>query len=69
MMNEKDIEEARFMAKVWKLNDERNKRIEAEKSILKSYTTIDPERIKELVKSLMPGIRQNLFWKKIRDKK
>lgn len=30
-MNKKDIETARFMAEVWRLNDERNKRIEAEK--------------------------------------
>jgi hypothetical protein len=31
MMNEKDIETARFMARVWRLNDERNKRIQVEK--------------------------------------
>lgn len=31
MMTEKDIETARFMAEVWRLNDERNKRIETEK--------------------------------------
>jgi hypothetical protein len=33
MMTQKDIEEAKFMAQVWKMNDERNKRLaeEAEK--------------------------------------
>jgi hypothetical protein len=33
MMTQKDIEEVKFMAKVWKMNDERNKRLaeEAEK--------------------------------------
>lgn len=30
-MTNKDIETALFMAEVWRLNDERNKRIEAEK--------------------------------------
>ncbi len=34
MMTEKDIETARFMATVWKLNDERNQRIESEKKLL-----------------------------------
>jgi hypothetical protein len=33
MMSLKDIEMAHFMANVWKLNDERNKRIEAEKRL------------------------------------
>jgi hypothetical protein len=32
-MSSKDIEIVRFMANVWKLNDERNKRIEEEKRI------------------------------------
>jgi hypothetical protein len=32
-MSSKDIEIARFMANVWKLNDKRNKRIEAEKRL------------------------------------
>jgi hypothetical protein len=33
MMTQKDIEEVKFMAQVWKMNDERNKRLaeEAEK--------------------------------------
>jgi hypothetical protein len=31
MMSQKDIETARFMAEVWRLNDERNRRLAAEK--------------------------------------
>lgn len=31
MMSSKDIEEVRYMANVWRLNDERNKRLAAEK--------------------------------------
>jgi len=31
MMSLKDIEQARFMAEVWRLNDERNRKIAAEK--------------------------------------
>lgn len=33
MMTEQDIEIAKMMATAWKLNDERNKRIEAEKRL------------------------------------
>ena len=29
-MTEKDIEDAKFMAQVWKMNDERNKRLAKE---------------------------------------
>lgn len=31
MMSLKDIEMSKFMAEVWRLNDERNRKIEAEK--------------------------------------
>lgn len=31
MMSSKDIEEVKFMAEVWRLNDLRNKRLAAEK--------------------------------------
>lgn len=42
MMSLKDIELARFMAEVWRMNDERNKRIEAEKRLLQSeYRDVD----------------------------
>jgi hypothetical protein len=30
MMTQKDIEEVKFMAQVWKMNDERNKRLAEE---------------------------------------
>lgn len=36
MMTEHDIEVAKMMATAWKLNDERNKRIEAEKRLAKA---------------------------------
>lgn len=42
MMSSKDIELARFMAEVWRMNDERNKQIEAEKRRLQSeYRDVD----------------------------
>ncbi len=33
MMSSKDIEIAKMMAEAWRLNDERNKRLEAEKRL------------------------------------
>ncbi len=42
MMTQHDIEVARMMAEAWRLNDERNKRIEAEKRLVQSeYRDVD----------------------------
>lgn len=70
MMSSKDIETARFMAEVWKLNDERNKRIEAEKAMSTPPALTEEMRksIKELAKRLYPAIKRHRFMKPIMEK-
>lgn len=51
-----------WMSNVWKLNDERNKRIEAEKqaAIEKSYTPVSEQmlsRARQLAKDLYPKLK------------
>lgn len=49
MMTPKDIEEAHRAAEMWRLNDERNKRLAEVKSTPKKYDSILPDDIFELL--------------------
>lgn len=66
-------EYVKWTGEVWRLNAERNARLEKEKLDLIERTRpviTENDRIqaRELAKRLMPGVRQKLFWKKIKQK-
>lgn len=47
MMLSKDIEEVRFMAEVWRLNDERNQRIKEEERLAKEQNQEVDDAVQE----------------------